>query len=258
MKQNVRNREKATTLLVSGVSGCSADSFMLRDGVCDDSTNTAQCLYDGGDCCLENKAIHLCRDCVCRLATNDQELIEKSDGFKVMAFENHLQFDDVVASIEKTVANVETSDICSVICLDQDILEAVNAWHYDGMSQNCRCGWIDYGDNDRFGLVGTQFASSNIGTFQSFAFVLADKLTPTGTETFQNAFYNVIDTKPYVYVLLECMMLNTRLVSIYSFENKAFTNTRTAALCRQSCEEHIENCQYFSWLSEMDLDGKAI
>ncbi len=32
---------------------CGADSFMLRDGVCDELTNTALCHWDGGDCCLD-------------------------------------------------------------------------------------------------------------------------------------------------------------------------------------------------------------
>ncbi len=32
---------------------CGADSFMLRDGVCDEATNNERCHYDGGDCCLD-------------------------------------------------------------------------------------------------------------------------------------------------------------------------------------------------------------
>ncbi len=30
---------------------CGANSFMLRDGVCDELTNNAKCHWDGGDCC---------------------------------------------------------------------------------------------------------------------------------------------------------------------------------------------------------------
>ncbi len=32
---------------------CGANNFMLRDGVCDDATNTKVCHWDGGDCCLD-------------------------------------------------------------------------------------------------------------------------------------------------------------------------------------------------------------
>ncbi len=32
---------------------CGADSFMIRDGVCDEATNTEKCHWDGGDCCQD-------------------------------------------------------------------------------------------------------------------------------------------------------------------------------------------------------------
>ncbi len=48
-------------------SRCSANSFMIGDGVCDEATNTEECLFDGNDCCLENKNTDLCQDCFCRL-----------------------------------------------------------------------------------------------------------------------------------------------------------------------------------------------
>ena len=35
-------------------------SFMLRDGVCDEATNTEECFFDGGDCCTENTAVWNC------------------------------------------------------------------------------------------------------------------------------------------------------------------------------------------------------
>ncbi len=47
--------------------GCQADTFMIRDGVCDEATNLEACNFDGGDCCLDNKDITLCKQCSCKL-----------------------------------------------------------------------------------------------------------------------------------------------------------------------------------------------
>ena len=46
--------------------GCPEDLLpWIEDGECDDEANTAQCNYDGGDCCNVNAAAHTCDDCVC-------------------------------------------------------------------------------------------------------------------------------------------------------------------------------------------------
>lgn len=39
------------------------------DGYCDDSTNTAVCDWDGGDCCNPNAILDFCADCFCLDAT---------------------------------------------------------------------------------------------------------------------------------------------------------------------------------------------
>ncbi len=36
-----------------GLEVCGADSFMLNDGVCDETTNNELCHWDGGDCCRD-------------------------------------------------------------------------------------------------------------------------------------------------------------------------------------------------------------
>ena len=37
----------------------------INDGYCDDVTNTEECLYDGGDCCLEEISNQFCTTCFC-------------------------------------------------------------------------------------------------------------------------------------------------------------------------------------------------
>ena len=37
----------------------------IGDGYCDDSTNTAECNYDGGDCCNINSWYLYCKECIC-------------------------------------------------------------------------------------------------------------------------------------------------------------------------------------------------
>ncbi len=47
---------------------CGADSFMLRDGACDELTNTEKCHWDGGDCCLD---ISLKDESLCQVSKCD-------------------------------------------------------------------------------------------------------------------------------------------------------------------------------------------
>ncbi len=59
-----RNNQAVTDNVNEGnIEVCGADSFMLRDGVCDEATNNEKCLYDGGDCCLSRgkKGESLCK-----------------------------------------------------------------------------------------------------------------------------------------------------------------------------------------------------
>ena len=41
------------------------ESELIKDGICDDSMNTGECAYDGGDCCFGNPIF--CEDCMCYL-----------------------------------------------------------------------------------------------------------------------------------------------------------------------------------------------
>ena len=38
---------------------------MQGDGMCDDLSNTAECDWDGGDCCDPNADFDVCTECFC-------------------------------------------------------------------------------------------------------------------------------------------------------------------------------------------------
>jgi len=44
---------------------CWFASIFVNDTYCDDFLNTPQCLYDGGDCCLQPQKDHFCTICSC-------------------------------------------------------------------------------------------------------------------------------------------------------------------------------------------------
>ena len=46
------------------VSQCPQPSW-VGDGYCDDTTNTAECNYDGGDCCGISVNDQYCSECTC-------------------------------------------------------------------------------------------------------------------------------------------------------------------------------------------------
>ena len=50
------------------VFGCTADINLIGDGLCDLRTNSEECGYDGGDCCLAEKSTVYCQiTCDCNL-----------------------------------------------------------------------------------------------------------------------------------------------------------------------------------------------
>ena len=61
--------------------GCEIPGI-VSDGYCDDLTNTAECNYDGGDCCGSNVNTGFCVDCICSSHdTCDGPLELISDGY---------------------------------------------------------------------------------------------------------------------------------------------------------------------------------
>ncbi len=54
---------------IESKKNCSANSFLIGDGVCDEVTNNERCLFDNGDCCLDDdESKKYCTSCQCNLA----------------------------------------------------------------------------------------------------------------------------------------------------------------------------------------------
>ena len=115
-------------------SGCSANSFLIKDGVCDDVTNVARCLFDGGDCCKKNKDTHLCLDCTCILSVD--ETLEKLKQNQVKVFTDDRRFNKFVS--QKTVDKVQSEEVCAEVCLDEDLAN-VDSWSYNAKDKICTC-----------------------------------------------------------------------------------------------------------------------
>ncbi len=89
-----------------------------------------RCLYDGGDCCLENKVTNLCRICTCSVTVSVSDLNKRLKEHQAVVMPVGLEnFRDV-----KKVVDVDSENSCWTLCLDT---KGVNAWYYD--QQLCTC-----------------------------------------------------------------------------------------------------------------------
>ncbi len=132
---------------------------MLRDGVCDEATNTEACFFDGGDCCKENKAVWNCKSCNCMLegmylaipmppnptqfqsaflsVVDKQKLSENLEREQVITTDLsqvRMMFQELEPL--KTVSNTLLEDVCSTMCLE---LPESTAWTYDISQKICQC-----------------------------------------------------------------------------------------------------------------------
>ncbi len=117
---------------------------MIRDGVCDELTNTEMCLYDGGDCCLDvdKKDTTLCLSCICQL-TIDNKLI--TNAYENLGLKKSRQTDlfaEALLSISHVTTNVITKEVCTMVCLDPELDDKVNGWIYNFDSKKCTCVWL--------------------------------------------------------------------------------------------------------------------
>ncbi len=116
---------------------------MLRDSVCDEATNTEECLFDGGDCCLEFKDRTLCQNCSCILSVEPKKLYQQFLDWEIKPLKNPLAFDDVMDKAIMMVQEVVSGQVCAVFCLDPQRGDGINAWQYDKDRQTCQCSWIE-------------------------------------------------------------------------------------------------------------------
>ncbi len=124
-------------------SGCGANSFMIRDGVCDEITNVERCLYDGGDCCKEDKSTDLCKVCTCKMVIDTDFLNKRLLETNSTVFEKRQNFHQISVTHKKNISDVASLDACHMICLDDKLDELVNAWSFNKTSGFCNCSWIE-------------------------------------------------------------------------------------------------------------------
>ncbi len=120
---------------------------MLRDSVCDEATNNARCLFDGGNCCLEFKDETLCKDCSCILPVEPLKIKSLFDQRQVKPLINNAKdyFDNVaIGKWTVKVEDVVSSPVCATLCLDHTPkADYLNAWLYDQQSLVCKCAWLE-------------------------------------------------------------------------------------------------------------------
>ena len=123
---------------------CSANSFMIGDGVCDEVTNTERCLYDGGDCCLEDKQTHLCRKCTCLMDIEESKVMKEMDELGAELYDPDQIIDtNKLLVVVKHVDEVASKLTCFAFCLDaikKGIMEidSLMYFHKPGASK-CSC-----------------------------------------------------------------------------------------------------------------------
>ncbi len=149
---------------------------MINDGVCDELTNIENCLYDGGDCCLENKNEALCRVCTCQLVVQRDYILREFDAWNVseLSTPSFLLLNKVT---EADISEVASLDVCSTVCLGKG--DTVNAWSYDLSSRMCQCVWIS-SDSICSNNVALLKSSFSFGQNRDGAFISIAKTIPCG------------------------------------------------------------------------------
>ncbi len=112
---------------------------MIADGVCDEITNRKRCLYDGGDCCLANKSIELCKVCTCKLGVDERQMLDLFRDQNVHELREASEFEAATQSIALEVTEVLNVHVCSVLCTDTDLEDRINSWHYAKTTRTCKC-----------------------------------------------------------------------------------------------------------------------
>ncbi len=171
--------EDFNTVLAENHQQCLVDTFMIRDSVCDEATNNAQCLFDGGDCCLEFKVTTLCQDCSCILAIDVDAIGAsiKDLNIKPLAHPGQLAAFNATATLQ--VIDVVSAPVCAMLCLQHDKADKINAWHYFGHVQFCKCGWIQ-SEHCPGKVVQSEWTFNTVSDLEDHSFIQLNKTLPCG------------------------------------------------------------------------------
>ncbi len=115
---------------------------MLRDSVCDERANIEECLYDGGDCCLEFKVKKFCKNCSCILTVDREKLTEDFANLNIKPLQSSAEINEHVGNWTVKVEDVISQQVCAVLCLNHNKKVEINTWYFDEMERVCRCGWF--------------------------------------------------------------------------------------------------------------------
>ncbi len=150
---------------------------MLRDGVCDETTNIAKCFFDGGDCCKENKDKGLCRNCTCVLSIDQSEFENRLKTLSVKPFEDPDELNTAMGNTwwQVEVGDVATVEVCTVVCLEHKMADQLNAWHYQTNERICRCGWAGSSSCPEKKVIDNWTWDSNAVRMESQAFIQLNK-----------------------------------------------------------------------------------
>ncbi len=156
--------------------------------MCDEASNTAKCLFDGGDCCQENKDKALCRDCICVLDVKQEDLIKQFREMEIKPVEQQASANTAMGfeggAVE--VGEVVSAEVCSLVCLEHKKADELNAWLYNANGRICRCGWIESASCPRKVVLLNWSLEDNIdltntsGIEHHEAFVQLKKTIPCG------------------------------------------------------------------------------
>ncbi len=160
-------------------TSCGADSFMLRDAVCDEATNNAICQYDGGDCCLEIKDTTLCKNCSCIMSVDPRKLLQEFMDLEIKPIEKAEKINATIESWTVTIDDVISIEVCAVVCLGHDKRDSLNAWHYKENEHVCNCGWIDSVPCPEH-LVSLNWAPTTLTDLTIGTYIQMKKLVPCG------------------------------------------------------------------------------
>ncbi len=189
-----------TRLNVSGLETCGADSFLLRDSVCDEVTNNRLCLYDGGDCCLEVKNRAYCTNCSCTLDVDQAKLALQFTEGNIKPFRNHLDIHNVIRGWNVEVEEVVTKQVCAVLCLHHQEADEINAWHFNENNKLCRCGWIESPKCAETIVRNWKLDSDGINLKDNSAYVTLTKTLPCGKSliVFKYSYLCILQITRYI------------------------------------------------------------